>query len=141
MKAPQPQILVVEDNPMNLELVSDLLEASGFVVHHAASAEQGLILARAYLPEVILMDVSLPGLDGLQATKALRADPATRGLTIIALTAHAMRGDEELALAAGCDGYLPKPIDTRGFADKITGFIAAARAHRAAAPPARPYGN
>lgn len=141
MNAAKPRILVVEDNPMNLELVSDLLQAKGFAVHHAPTAEQGMILARSLMPDLILMDVSLPGLDGLQATKALRAYHATRNLTIVALTAHAMRGDEELALKAGCDGYLAKPIDTRSFADKITGFIAAANARRAQTQPDPPYGN
>lgn len=141
MNAQKPQVLVVEDNPMNLELVSDLLQANGFAVHHAPTAERGLILARTLMPDLILMDVSLPGLDGLQATKALRAYPATRNLTIVALTAHAMRGDEDLALKAGCDGYLAKPIDTRSFANRIAAFIAAANARRAQTQPDQPYGN
>jgi CheY-like chemotaxis protein len=107
------QILVVEDNPLNLELVSDLLEANGYVVRPARSAEEAFLLVRELSPDLILMDVGLPGLDGLETTKALRAEPATRHLVIIALTAHAMKGDEALALNAGCDGYLSKPIDTR----------------------------
>ncbi len=117
-------ILIVEDNPMNLELATDLLEAAGFTVHQAATAEEGLRLARELSPQMILMDWSLPGIDGLAATQALRADPATRHLRVIALTAHAMRGDEELALQAGCDGYLTKPIDTRTFAGTVAAFIA-----------------
>ena len=124
------QILVVEDNALNLELVSDLLEANDLVVHHARTAEEAFRLARELLPDLILMDVSLPGLDGLAATKALRAEPATRHLTIIALTAHAMKGDEELALKAGCDGYLAKPIDTRTFVNQVAGFIAAANSRQ-----------
>jgi CheY-like chemotaxis protein len=127
------QILVVEDNPLNLELVSDLLEAKGFVVHPARTAEEAYRLARELSPDLILMDVSLPGLDGLAATRALRAKPATRHLKIIALTAHAMKGDEELALKAGCDGYLAKPINTRTFVNKIAAFIAAANT-----PPTEP---
>ena len=124
------QILVVEDNPLNLELATDLLEASGFGVRSARTAEEGLRLAREVSPDLILMDVSLPGLDGLAATEALQADAANRHLTVIALTAHAMKGDEELARKAGCDGYLSKPIDTRAFAKQVAGFIAAADSRR-----------
>jgi CheY-like chemotaxis protein len=120
------KILVIEDNPLNLELVTDLLEANGFSVCRAPTAEEGLRAVRELLPDLILMDLSLPGLDGLAATRALRADTATRHLPIIALTAHAMRGDEALALHAGCDGYLTKPIDTRTFAAKVAAFITAA---------------
>jgi two-component system, cell cycle response regulator DivK len=117
------QILVIEDNQVNLELVTDLLEVQGFNVRHARTAEEGIRLAQENCPDLILMDVSLPGMDGLAATKVLRANPITCRLTIIALTAHAMKGDEELALSAGCDGYLAKPIDTRTFARKVAGFI------------------
>jgi CheY-like chemotaxis protein len=120
------KILVIEDNPLNLELVTDLLEANGFIVCQARTAEEGLRAVRELSPDLILMDLSLPGLDGLAATRALRADPANRYLTIIALTAHAMKGDEALALRAGCDGYLTKPIDTRTFAAKVAAFVATA---------------
>jgi len=120
------RILVVEDNLLNLELVTDLLEADGFIVCHAHTAEEGFRAARELSPDLILMDLSLPGLDGLAATRALKTDPATRHLTIIALTAHAMKGDEAIALRAGCDGYLTKPIDTRTFAAKVAAFMAAA---------------
>ena len=120
------RILVVEDNPLNLELVTDLLEVSGFIVCQAHNAEEGLRAARERSLDLVLMDLSLPGLDGLTATQALRADPATRHLTIIALTAHAMKGDEAIALRAGCNGYLAKPIDTRTFAAKVAAFMAAA---------------
>ena len=119
------KILVVEDNLLNLELVTDLLEAAGYAVCHADCAEEAFRAARILAPVLILMDLSLPGLDGLAATRALRADPATQRLTIVALTAHAMKGDEALALAAGCDGYLTKPIDTRTFAAKVAAFIPA----------------
>jgi CheY-like chemotaxis protein len=122
------RILVVEDNLLNLELVTDLLEAAGFIVCRAHTAEEGLRATHVQTPDLILMDLSLPGMDGLAATRALRADPATRHLTIIALTAHAMKGDEALALRAGCDGYLAKPIDTRIFAAKVAAFITAADA-------------
>ena len=135
------RILVIEDNPLNLELVTDLLEAAGFVVCHASTAEEGLRLARELSPALVLMDLSLPGLDGLGATQALRAEPATRHLTIIAFTAHAMKGDEAIALHAGCDGYLAKPIDTRTFAAKVAAFIAAANSHHTEPPAANPYAN
>jgi len=117
-------ILVIEDNDLNRELVTDLLEANGFIVYQAREAEEGLRLAREYMPDLVLMDLSLPGMDGLAATRALREDPAIQHLTVIALTAHAMKGDDQIALHAGCDGYLTKPIDTRTFAGKIRTFIA-----------------
>ena len=119
-------ILIIEDNLLNLELATDLLEASGFVVHSAQTAEEGLRVARELLPDLVLMDFSLPGMDGLSATKNLKADPATRHLAVVGLTANAMKGDEEAALNAGCDGYLIKPIDTRTFVATVTEFIASA---------------
>jgi CheY-like chemotaxis protein len=135
------RILVVEDNLLNLELVTDLLEADGFIVCPALTAEEGFRAARELSPDLILMDLSLPGLDGLAATRALRADPATCHLTIIALTAHAMKGDEALALRAGCVGYLTKPIDTRTFAAKVAAFIAAADSRLTEPQPASQYAN
>ncbi len=119
-------VLVIEDNWVNRELVTDVLESGGFRVTQAQTAEEGLRLARELLPDLILMDISLPGMDGLAATRALKADPATAHLPVIALTAHVMRGDEAIALEAGCDGYLSKPIDTRKFSATIAGFIKAA---------------
>ncbi len=137
----KPRILVVEDNPMNLELVTDLLEAAGFIVCQAHTAEEGLRAAHELSPDLILMDLSLPGLDGLAATRALRDDPATRHLTVIALTAHAMKGDEAVALSAGCDGYLTKPINTRTFAANVAAFIAAADAPLTESHAACQYAN
>jgi CheY-like chemotaxis protein len=119
------QILIIEDNQMNLELATDLLEANGFAVASAQTAEDGLRLARELLPDLVLMDFSLPGMDGLSATKHLKADPATRHLTVVGLTAHAMRGDDQIALNAGCDGYLTKPIDTRTFIATVRKYMAA----------------
>jgi len=116
-------VLIIEDNVMNLELATDLLEANGFSVLQAQNAEVGLRLAREAMPDLILMDLSLPGMDGLQATKALKTDPATRHLIVVALTAHAMKGDQEIALSANCDGYLTKPIDTRIFVDTVESII------------------
>jgi CheY-like chemotaxis protein len=120
------KILIIEDNLLNLELATDLLEANGFVVSSAQTAEEGLRMARELLPDLVLMDFSLPGMDGLSATKNLKADPATCHLAVVGLTANAMKGDEETALNAGCDGYLTKPIDTRTFVATVTQFIASA---------------
>ena len=131
-------ILVIEDNPVNLELVTDVLEASDFRVAHARTAEEGLRLARELLPDLILMDLSLPGMDGLTATRAIKADLVTRHLPVIAITAHAMRGDEAHALQAGCDGYLTKPIDTRTLTSTIASVIKAAR-NRASDFPASSF--
>ena len=117
------KILIVEDNPMNMELATDLLEASGYVVIQAGTAEEGVELARAELPDLILMDISLPGMDGLEATGVLKQDPATKDINIVILTAHAMKGDEEKALSAGCAGYITKPIDTRAFSRTVSRFI------------------
>jgi CheY-like chemotaxis protein len=121
-------VLVIEDNPLNLELVRDILEVNDYGVLCATTAEEGLRLAREHLPDLVIMDLSLPGMDGLAATKALRADSATSHLIIIALTAHAMRGDRDVAITAGCDGYLTKPIETSTFAPRIAWFISARKA-------------
>src|ERR1039457_7546559 len=123
------KILIIEDNQLNLELATDLLEANGFGVASARTAEEGLRKARELLPDLVLMDFSLPGMDGLSATKHLKADPVTRHLTVVGLTAHAMRGDDQIALNAGCDGYLTKPIDTRTFIATVKKFIVAAAPH------------
>lgn len=122
-----PRILIIEDNELNLELASDLLEVKGFVVLQARSAEAGLRLAHQTAIDLILMDLSLPGMDGLAATRELKQDPATRQVPILALTAHAMRGDAEIIAQAGCDGYLTKPIDTREFGNQVLAFLASAR--------------
>jgi CheY-like chemotaxis protein len=128
------RILIIEDNLLNLELATDLLEANGFVVHSAQTGEEGLRLARKLLPDLVLMDFSLPGMDGLSATKNLKADPATHHLSVVGLTANAMKGDEELALNAGCDGYLTKPIDTRTFITDVKRFIGSAKLRRTITP-------
>ena len=118
------KILIIEDNVLNLELATDLLELHGFAVASARTAEEGLRLARELLPALVLMDFSLPGMDGLSATKNLKNDPATRHLAVVGLTANAMKGTQETALRAGCAGYLTKPIDTRTFAATVKNFIA-----------------
>lgn len=119
------RVLVIEDTLLNLELVADVLEAAGAVVLKADNAEDGLTLARDQRPDVVLMDISLPAMDGLTATRALKADAATRRIPVIALTAHAMKGDLERSLEAGCAGVLTKPIDTRSFCQRIRDILTA----------------
>ncbi|MEP7324322.1 MAG: response regulator [Gemmatimonadota bacterium] len=109
------RVLVVEDNPANMALASFLLESAGHTVFGAADAEVGLTLARDEQPDLILMDIQLPGMDGLEATALLKDDPATRPIPVIALTALAMKGDEERIRAAGCDGYIAKPMSYQDF--------------------------
>jgi two-component system, cell cycle response regulator DivK len=115
-----PTILVVEDNAANLKLATFLLESAAYTVISATSAEAGLTLARTEQPALILMDVQLPGMDGLQATAILKADPVTRAIPVIALTALAMKGDEERIRAAGCDGYIAKPLAYKDFLATIS---------------------
>jgi CheY-like chemotaxis protein len=122
---PQEIILVIEDNDMNMELVSDLLEVAGYVVLQANNAEEGILLARTASPGVILMDLALPGMDGLRATEILKGDRQTRHIPVVALTAHAMQGDKEKALAVGCVGYISKPIDTRSFSRMVARLLEA----------------
>jgi CheY-like chemotaxis protein len=112
-------ILIVDDNPDNVDLARIVLEAEGWEVLTAGDAPQALEILKTIHPELILMDVQLPGMDGLELTRRLRADPAFQDISIVALTAYAMRADEENAHAAGCDGYISKPIDTRTFGDRV----------------------
>ena len=109
------RILIVEDNQLNLELATELLKASGYAVLQSRSAEEGLRVAREQRPDLILMDVRLPGMDGLAAVRVLKQDPDTRTIPAVAMTSQAMRGDEEAARDAGFDAYVTKPIDTRAF--------------------------
>jgi two-component system cell cycle response regulator DivK len=113
------KILIVEDNFANMKLATFLLESADYTVISAINAEVGLTLARDEHPDLILMDIQLPGMDGLQATALLKADEATQAIPVIALTALAMKGDEERILAAGCDGYIAKPLDYKGFLSVI----------------------
>ena len=117
-------ILVVDDHPTNLKLCKIMLAVDGYEVHTAADAEEALALLETVRPRLILMDLQLPGLDGLELTRQLKADPATREIAVVALTAYAMQGDEQKALDAGCDGYLAKPIDTRVLAATVARYIA-----------------
>ena len=116
-------ILIVEDNVMNMELITDILEVQGYTVLRATTGADALKMAPVEKPDLILMDIQLPGLDGLTATGILKDGEETRSIPIIALTAHAMRGDEERAREAGCDGYVSKPIDTRELPITIRQFL------------------
>jgi CheY-like chemotaxis protein len=118
------RVVLIEDSRANAELARDVLEAAGHSVACAATAEEGIALVRDTLPDVVLMDIALPGMDGLAATRRLKSDPRTRGIIVVALTAHAMVGDEEKVLDAGCDGYISKPIDTRRLSAQIVELAA-----------------
>jgi two-component system cell cycle response regulator DivK len=109
------KVLVVEDNPANMTLAVFLLQSVGHTVLSALDAEGGLMLAREAQPDLILMDIQLPGMDGLEATALLKQDETTRAIPVIALTALAMKGDEERIRAAGCDGYIAKPMRYQEF--------------------------
>lgn len=117
-------ILIVDDNPDNLKLLRFLLIKHGYDIRAAASAEAALEVLKTFRPLLILLDVQLPGMDGLELAARLKADPATRDILIIAVTAYAMKGDEERALAAGCDGYVAKPINTRTLPALVAEYVA-----------------
>ena len=112
-------ILVVDDNPTNLKLASELLEMEGYEVLRASDAEEAQSILGEARPELILMDIALPGMDGLELTRKLKSTPGLAHIPIIALSAFAMKGDEEKALASGCDGYITKPINTRTFPAQV----------------------
>ena len=109
---PADAILIVDDNAQNLKLARVILSVEGYDVRTAGDAEEALRVLQAFSPRLILMDIQLPGMDGLQLTRQLRSDPAWQAVRIVALTAYAMKGDEEKAREAGCDGYITKPLDT-----------------------------
>ena len=115
--------MIVEDDPMSLELFRDLLEVSGYTTLEATDGRQGVELAKEKKPDLILMDIQLPVMDGLEATSILKADPATKNIPIIALTAYAMEEDEERALQAGSDGYLTKPIRIEEFLEEVAKYL------------------
>ena len=119
-------VLLVEDNPANMTLATFLLRSAGYEVITATDAETGVAMARTENPALILMDIQLPGMDGLEATGQLRADESTRAIPVIALTALAMKGDEERIRAAGCDGYIAKPLDYKAFLATVASFLAPA---------------
>jgi len=117
------KILLVEDNEMNRDMLSRRLQRRGYEVDLAVDGQQGVAMAQGAAPDLILMDMSLPVMDGWEATRRLKEDPATQHIPIIALTAHAMSGDREKALAAGCDDYDTKPTDLPRLLAKIEAFI------------------
>ena len=117
------RILIVDDNVTNLKLVAYLMKSKGYEVSTAVDAETALEAVRTARPRLILMDLQLPGTDGLELTKQLKADPATREIIVIAVTAYAMKGDQDRAMAAGCDDYVTKPIDTRTLPDRVAAQI------------------
>ena len=122
------RVLVIEDNAANMRLATFLLENEGHVVLAANDAEAGLTIARDDKPDLVLMDIQLPGMDGLEATALLKGDAATRAIPVIALTALAMKGDEERIRAAGCDGYIAKPLAYKNFITVVTEHLTAAGA-------------
>jgi two-component system, cell cycle response regulator DivK len=118
-----PKILVVEDNEMSRDMLTRRLERRGYEVAIAVDGGQGLVLARSEAPDLILMDMSLPVLDGWEATRHLKAEPETRAIPIIALTAHAMSGDRDRAMEAGCDDYDTKPVELPRLLEKIAALL------------------
>lgn len=116
-------ILVVDDNPMNLKLAKLLLSTEGYEVRTAARAEEALAVLKLFHPRMILMDVQMPGMDGLELTRRLKANPSFQSVIILAVTAYAMKADEQRAKEAGCDGYIAKPLDTRSLPDLVRAFL------------------
>lgn len=117
------KILVVEDNDLNMKLVRSLLKREGYDIFEAKNAESGIQLAREHHPDLILMDIQLPGMDGLSATRIINTDDGLKEIPTVALTSFAMQEDKEKALDAGCVGHISKPIDTRTFSETISQYI------------------
>jgi two-component system cell cycle response regulator DivK len=124
----QNAMLIIDDNPQNLKLARVLFTSKGYDVRTAEDAEQALLLLESFHPAVILMDLQLPGMDGLELTRKLKSDPRTSRIVIIALTAYAMKGDAARAYEAGCDGYAAKPIDVKTLPDLVARVVAGTRA-------------
>ena len=116
-------ILVIEDNKLNMKLVNGLIKIGKYRMIEAVDAESGIQLIREQRPDLVLMDIQLPGMDGLSATKIIKEDPELKDIPIVALTSYAMQGDKEKALAAGCTGYITKPIDTRNFLETVSQYL------------------
>ncbi len=117
------RILVVEDNERNLKLIRDVLQFAGYEIVEASSGEQGVALAQDCEPDLVLMDLQLPQMDGMEALRLLRTSPRTRDVPVVAVTAFAMREDRERAFGAGFDGYLEKPISIRALPEQVRGFL------------------
>ncbi len=116
-------VLIVEDDPRNLTLFRDLLQKFGYATIEAGNGREGVDLARSDKPNLILMDIQLPVMDGLEATRILKSDADTRSIPILALTSYAMKGDSERIMQAGCDGYLAKPVDVREFLATVARYF------------------
>ncbi len=116
-------ILIVEDNELNMKLVRGLLTMGKYSTLEAVDGETGIRLAHEHQPDLILMDIQLPGMDGLEATRLIREDPALKDVPVVALTSYAMQGDEDKAKDAGCSGYISKPIDTRRFLETVSQYF------------------
>lgn len=116
-------ILIVEDDPKNLTLFRDVLQVSGYRTIEATDGRQGIETAKSEIPNLILMDIQLPEIDGMEATRRLKADDITSSIPVIALTSYAMKGDKERILEAGCDGYLAKPVDIEELLDTVSRYL------------------
>jgi CheY-like chemotaxis protein len=123
MENQQSTILVVDDNPTNLKLVADVLGFEGYCIVTAVDAKQAQAIVQRSRPDLILMDIGLPDMDGLALTRILKTNQETRHIIIVALTAFVMKGDKERAIASGCDGYIAKPIDTRKLAGQVAELL------------------
>jgi CheY-like chemotaxis protein len=117
------RILLVEDNPMNRRVAQFILKSQGYIVLEARDGQEALELLKNHLPDLILMDLQLPGLDGFTVTRIIKQDAATKAIPVVALTAYAMKGDAERALEAGCDGYITKPIDPDDFPQTVARYL------------------
>jgi CheY-like chemotaxis protein len=124
------RILIVEDDPLNLELARDILVAAGFLVFEARNAEEGLKAAAVLDPDLVLLDIRLPGMTGFDAMRKLRENPETTSIPVVALTAQAMEGDRDGAMQAGFVGYITKPIDTRNFVNVVRGYLEGGESRR-----------
>ncbi|TLZ65154.1 MAG: response regulator [Methanobacteriota archaeon] len=129
------RILIVDDNPTNLKLACVLLRGIGYAVEPASDAEEAMAAIRRTIPDMILMDIELPGMDGLALTRVLKSNPSTKAIRIVAMTAFAMKGDETKAIDAGCDGYIAKPIDTRRFPEQVASYLAGVKEVREVEEP------
>ena len=121
-------ILIVEDNEKNLKLVRDVLQVKGYQTLEAGTAEAGIEIAREYMPAMVLMDIQLPGMNGIDALKALRADPKTAAIPVVAITASVMQQDRQQIMNAGFDGFIEKPINVRGLLETVQKTVAAGKA-------------
>ncbi len=117
------KILVIEDDELNMKLIRIVLDLGGYRILEAPDAEEGIKMIRSEMPDLILMDIQLPGIDGFKATRVIKEDEALKSIPVIALTAFAMHGDDRKAMEAGCDGYITKPIDTRKLIQQLEGYI------------------